>query len=336
MHLKHRIVGILTAAMVIGSSISAMAADIKVKVDSLTNNVMSLVDFSVEPVQIESRTLVPVRSVCESAGLAVDWDQNSQRATVTLSADKDSAKPVEVYAYELIEAVGERCLGVTPQNIVATLKLDDTAVDVRYNCVDSDGETISIGKSISMEVPATMVNDSSLMIPLRGVMELFGLEVEWDQSTLTALISIPSQVMVPADVSVLPSHNDGMVLMDEVPAMNSQIVEEDAPAPEIVENDSRGEYIGRFKITHYCTCSKCNGGWGSATAWAGKVTPGVTIAVDPSVIPKLSWVYIEGYGVRQAQDCGGAIKGNHIDMAVSSHSEAMRLGVVYADVWFEA
>ena len=61
--------------------------------------------------------------------------------------------------------------------------------------------------------------------------------------------------------------------------------------------------------------------------------PGQTIAVDPSVIGKLSTVEIDGYGIRIAEDCGGAIKGNRIDVAVSSHEEAMRLGVVYRDVW---
>lgn len=94
-----------------------------------------------------------------------------------------------------------------------------------------------------------------------------------------------------------------------------------------------GTYLGTFKITHYCPNSCCNGGYGNNTAWAGKITPGQTIAVDPSVIPKLSRVYIDGYGVRIAEDCGGGIRGNHIDVAVATHAEAMAKGVVYRDVY---
>ena len=323
MQLKNRIAGILAAASVFCAVPQVMAADISVKVDSLVNEAVSFIDFSVSPVQTDSRTMVPVRDVCESAGIAVSWSQAAQTATLVLEPSADSAKPVERYAYTLSEAVGERCIGVAPKDIVATLKLNDTNVEIRYNYIDDSGEVISIGKNAVLDAPVTMVNDSSLMMPLRGVMELFGLEVAWDQASLTATIVIPQEVSAPF----------GMSVMAAAPAVSAEVVAQDAPLPS--EDLSKGTYLGRFKITHYCTCSKCNGGWGTSTAWAGAIEPGVTIAVDPDVIPKLSWVYIEGYGLRQAQDCGGAIKGNHIDMAVSSHSEAMSLGVVYADVWLQ-
>ncbi|MDQ7861221.1 3D domain-containing protein [Peribacillus frigoritolerans] len=42
------------------------------------------------------------------------------------------------------------------------------------------------------------------------------------------------------------------------------------------------------------------------------------IAVDPSVIPMGSKVYVEGYGYAVAADKGGAIKGNRIDVFFSS------------------
>ena len=98
-------------------------------------------------------------------------------------------------------------------------------------------------------------------------------------------------------------------------------------------NGTAGTYLGRFKITHYCPCYTCNEGYGNNTAWAGKIIPGQTIAVDPSVIGKLQQVYIEGYGVRRAEDCGGGIRGNHIDMAVPTHQMAEAMGVVYRDVY---
>jgi len=46
-----------------------------------------------------------------------------------------------------------------------------------------------------------------------------------------------------------------------------------------------------------------------------------TIAVDPSVVPLGSKVYVEGYGYAIAADTGGAIKGNKIDIYLNSSSE---------------
>jgi 3D (Asp-Asp-Asp) domain-containing protein len=43
------------------------------------------------------------------------------------------------------------------------------------------------------------------------------------------------------------------------------------------------------------------------------VTMGI-VAVDPSVLPYGTRMYIPGYGVGEAADCGGAVKGNIIDL----------------------
>ena len=51
------------------------------------------------------------------------------------------------------------------------------------------------------------------------------------------------------------------------------------------------------------------------------------IAVDPSVIPLGSKVYVEGYGYAVAADKGGAIKGHKIDVFFPSTSDAYRWGV---------
>ncbi|HDR7671822.1 TPA: cell surface protein, partial [Bacillus wiedmannii] len=51
------------------------------------------------------------------------------------------------------------------------------------------------------------------------------------------------------------------------------------------------------------------------------------IAVDPSVIPLGSKVYVEGYGPAEARDTGGAIKGNKIDVFVPSKEVSRNWGV---------
>ena len=51
------------------------------------------------------------------------------------------------------------------------------------------------------------------------------------------------------------------------------------------------------------------------------------IAVDPTVIPLGSKVYVEGYGNAIAEDTGGAIKGNRIDRFIPSEQDAINFGV---------
>lgn len=67
-------------------------------------------------------------------------------------------------------------------------------------------------------------------------------------------------------------------------------------------------------------------GIGTKTASGTRVQEGRTIAVDPDVIPLGWWVYIEGVGFRRAEDTGGAIKGNKIDVYYDSLDQALNFG----------
>ena len=97
--------------------------------------------------------------------------------------------------------------------------------------------------------------------------------------------------------------------------------------------DSSLHSLGNFIITHYCPCSICCGPWrdGITSTGATAVT-NRTIAVDPTVIPYGSKVVINGQ-VYVAEDCGGAIKNNHIDIYVGSHAEAETKGVYETEVY---
>ena len=106
------------------------------------------------------------------------------------------------------------------------------------------------------------------------------------------------------------------------------------------------ESLGEYKITHYCSCPICCGEWGEnrpkdangdpiiRTASGAIAEAGKTIAVDPKVIPLGSTVYIDGQAYI-AQDVGGAIRGNRIDVYCDSHEEALKRGVVYKSVYKE-
>ena len=81
-----------------------------------------------------------------------------------------------------------------------------------------------------------------------------------------------------------------------------------------------------MEATAYYPGPESTGVWADGyTATGLKAGHGV-IAVDPSVIPLGTRVYIPGYGIAVAGDVGGAIKGNIIDLAFDTYREAMHFG----------
>ena len=317
-----------TAAAVICSLAMPVSAhsDFLLKLQALKSPMPTILDLGEhKPVITENDSLVPIRLLAEGAGMTASWDQPTQTATMTLYSCAWSDYSIERYASQLMEKVNTYGLDVTPYSITADFKLNDDTAVVRYNYKDSDDDIISIGKTVAVNGAATLVDDGTLMVPLKSSMEIFSLDVELDSDLMEAGISIPDYVKTPENMSFMAQKQT-----EDVVTAASVMV---SPEQGVNMDPKLGKYLGRFQITHYCTCMKCNGGWGTKTAWAGEITPGQTIAVDPDVIPKLASVYIDGYGYRRAEDCGGAIKGNRIDVAVSSHSEVMSSGTVYKDVY---
>lgn len=127
-------------------------------------------------------------------------------------------------------------------------------------------------------------------------------------------------------------------------------VQETEIKPEITEPTEEKEVwtsLGTFKLTAYCSCSKCcgqyalnrpkdeNGNQIVYTASGAIAEAGVTIAVDPRVIPYGTKVKINGH-TYIAQDTGGAIKGSRIDVYFDNHQEAWNFGSRNAEVFVNA
>ncbi|HBE9444566.1 3D domain-containing protein [Clostridioides difficile] len=89
--------------------------------------------------------------------------------------------------------------------------------------------------------------------------------------------------------------------------------------------------LGNFVATAYCPCKICCEQWASSpddkiTSIGVAAYQGNTVAVDPKIIPYGTKLYIEGLGVLIATDCGGAIKGNRLDIYYSTHAECDAFG----------
>lgn len=89
--------------------------------------------------------------------------------------------------------------------------------------------------------------------------------------------------------------------------------------------------LGRFKLTGYCPCARCSEGYGTRTATGARATAGRTVAVDPRVIPYGTHLLINGHEY-VAEDCGGGVRGAHIDVFYNTHAEARNI-LAYADVY---
>ncbi len=75
-----------------------------------------------------------------------------------------------------------------------------------------------------------------------------------------------------------------------------------------------------------------NGKWDKQTYAGGTVRPGVA-AVDPSVIPMGTKLWVEGYGEAIAEDQGSAIKGNRIDLVFNDRKAAQDYGIKQVKVY---
>lgn len=64
---------------------------------------------------------------------------------------------------------------------------------------------------------------------------------------------------------------------------------------------------------------------GNRTATGKQPAVGI-VAVDPRVIPLGTRLYIEGYGYAQAEDVGGAVKGNKIDLFMEEYQQCINWG----------
>lgn len=122
------------------------------------------------------------------------------------------------------------------------------------------------------------------------------------------------------------------------PAKKAAAVQEQKVEAEPVEVAPGLKALGTYKITHYCPNACCCGKYANGITATGTVaTEGRTIGVDPKVIPYGSQVLIKYEDgtehIYTAEDTGGGIKKNHIDVFMNSHEAALAAGVKTAEVF---
>lgn len=167
-------------------------------------------------------------------------------------------------------------------------------------------------------------------------------------SVIALAVMLISCITIPAESAQIEppdryAGNDGRLPGDDTPAfvrcyMTDLEIQEDHENYYIEQALlAKAHKIENCTVTHYDCCVLCCGKTDGITASGLQATPGVTIGVDPDVIPLGSDVLVD-YGDGEIHyyraDDTGNFRGNHIDLCVESHKEAIQLGVRTATVYW--
>ncbi|MGE7766960.1 LysM peptidoglycan-binding domain-containing protein [Peribacillus sp. NPDC096540] len=133
--------------------------------------------------------------------------------------------------------------------------------------------------------------------------------------------------------SVKPEQNSVQAVPAEQvkPAAPAEKAEKEEKEKTVSNSESTNQSSIEKEITVRATaytadCQGCSGT--TATGIDLKANPDAkVVAVDPSIIPLGSKVYVEGYGYATAADTGSAIKGNRVDIFIPNEQDALNWGV---------
>ena len=141
-------------------------------------------------------------------------------------------------------------------------------------------------------------------------------------AALLAAVAAGAVLTTPAKSREVPEPAGKLIhVLREEPA-------EDRPA----EISEEKQILENCRITFYCPCARCCGKWADGVTASGvQAEAGVTVAVDPAVIPLGSRVYIAGREYL-AQDTG--VSGAAVDIFTANHQEALQRGTYRSSVAF--
>ena len=178
------------------------------------------------------------------------------------------------------------------------------------------------------------ISKNTELVIAQNSLEVSGDEVLAKQVAYTALTEVAEDLVNPEIVY----ESEPELIINNTPA-----------ATTTVSSDIPEEYksVLSMNATAYCLCKKCCGKTEThpqygVTASGYRITPGTNekvIAVDTSVIPLGTKVYVEGlngansYGYAVAADTGSAIKNMKIDLYMDSHADALRWGFKKVNVY---
>ena len=212
-----------------------------------------------------------------------------------------------------------------------------------YLVIDSESMNLDVEKLISESGSKNLyyvstdelgkfVNFRSLLSTVNKE-EVTGFEVNEDKGEITVSDSntdkkdensVSEQVTVKSNEKLV----DGKIVPKEEEKTSSEKPSSETSTETSSTNSSASSFnysqILVMDATSYTDDPAENGGY-NTTKLGTPLRYGV-VAVDPKVIPLGTKLYIEGYGYAVAEDTGGAIKGNRIDLCFTNKAQANAFG----------
>ena len=161
------------AAATVGNKTATLEySNIKVTLDSAPVNLVDVNGDPVEPFIIGGTAYLPIRAISNAFGLAVDWDGATQTVILTHPA---VVQPGPVPTGPAPGTVGNKTATLEYSNIKVTL--DGAPV----NLVDVNGNPVE-----------PFIIGGTTYLPIRAISNAFGLDVDWDGTTQTVILTHPS------------------------------------------------------------------------------------------------------------------------------------------------
>lgn len=227
-------------------------------------------------------------------------------------------------------------LGITVQG--------DHSVSMAMDTLTYDGMTVYIDRIVEVEETYTVD------IPYETVICYDPTMAEGQQEVLVE--GVTGQVSCLANVVYVDAVESSRTILEET--VVQQPVDEiiaigtgtSAPQQGLTIGDGfivteTGEVLTYYKAEEFKTTAytKTDAGCDDITATGTYARVGA-VAVDPKVIPYGTRMFIVSndgeyvYGIATAEDCGGGIKGNHIDLYFDTTAECFQYGVRDCTVYF--
>ncbi|WP_297416850.1 3D domain-containing protein [Clostridium sp.] len=273
-----------------------------------------------------------VKDVLQEKGIEVSPKDKLQPSLESKVSEKELIKLKRAVPVN-ISVNGTNLEIQTAENNVGDM-LDAEEENLKEQGIEIDKDVDEVYPSLDSEVQENL-NVKVVKVEAKDVVEKqpikFDTVVEKDENLDKSVKKVKTEgTDGEKEVTYKVVYKDGVEASREV--KSTKVISE--PQNQVVVEGSGTIYASRGgsvdgKRQMICSATAYSGGWGTSSGRKPvRVEGGLsTIAVDPSVIPLGSKVYIEGYGYAVAADTGTAIKGNKIDLYFNSYRESCEWGL---------
>lgn len=216
--------------------------------------------------------------------------------------------------------LGEHDIVEPNVNVAATT---DLVIDIHRVTIEEEIRETELAYSVETQKDSTMFSGEKMVLQ-RGQA---GLQADtylvtyrdgefYSEELVNSAVTAPVAEIVAVGTVVVASLNSGNENSENEPAASNQVAPNGMSCSKVLTCKATAYHEPEGSLTKSGTLSRVG-----------------AVAVDPSVIPLGTKLYVEGYGYCVAEDTGGLIKGNRIDVYLDSEEECIVWGVKNVTVY---